>query len=196
MFKETSVVTIDRFASGLTYDEYIAQIKVNKDKFEQFYKQCTVSAEDTEFFKSAAGRPGGPAKLLVIGEDWCPDVYRGMPTMARIAEAANIAMRIFPRDQNMDIMNEFLKHGQFNSIPVAVFYTSDHKYLCHWIERPNIADKERAEIQKQTEREMNTVSAEELRSLIREKTQARQSDWQQESIKEMRLLISGALTGI
>ena len=39
-------------------------------------------------------------------------------------------------------MNEFLKDGQFQSIPTFVFYTRDHRYLCHWIERPQKANDE------------------------------------------------------
>ncbi|MGH2588322.1 MAG: thioredoxin family protein, partial [Dehalococcoidia bacterium] len=81
-------------------------------------------------------------KMLVLGEDWCPDVYRGMPVLARIAEASGIEMRVFPRDENLDIMNEFLKDGEYQSIPTAVFYTKDQRYILHWIERPKQADEE------------------------------------------------------
>ena len=35
-------------------------------------------------------RPDGPAKVLILGEDWCPDVFRGMPVVVRMAEAAGL----------------------------------------------------------------------------------------------------------
>ena len=35
---------------------------------------------------------------------------RGLPVLARLAEAASLELRIFPRDQNLDIMDEFLKN--------------------------------------------------------------------------------------
>ena len=78
----------------------------------------------------------------MLGEDWCGDVIRGLPVLSRIAEAAGMEISIFPRDQHHDIMNEFLKNGEYMSIPVAVFYTGDHDYICHWIERPEIAETE------------------------------------------------------
>ena len=134
MARQTSVVTPEKFASGFTYEEYLAQIKVNKNWFEQLYDSFQIEPDDAEFFRSIVQLPQGPAKMMVIGEDWCPDVYRGMPMMARIAEAMDIEMRVFPRDSHMDIMNEFLKEGQWASIPTAVFYTQDHQYMCHWIE--------------------------------------------------------------
>ncbi len=137
-----SVVTPERFASGLTYSDYIAQIERNKEKFAANYDDTHISSENVEALRALVTRLDGPAKMLVIGEDWCPDVYRGMPVMARIAEAAGMEMRVFPRDQHMDIMSEFLNRGEYQSIPTAVFYTRDHKYLAHWIERPALANEQ------------------------------------------------------
>ena len=106
MDEKTSVVTPERFSSGFTYNDYIAQIKVNSDRFEQYYQSVEVSQDDADFFKKAV--EAGVTKILVLGEDWCPDVYRGMPVMARISEASGMEIRVFPRDENLDIMNEFL----------------------------------------------------------------------------------------
>jgi hypothetical protein len=66
--------------------------------------------------KELAAKPNGPHHMVVIGEDWCPDVYRGMPVAARIAEAAGIELRVFERDQNKDMIAEYLHHGEFESI--------------------------------------------------------------------------------
>ena len=193
MVGKTSVVTSERFALGLSYKEYLSQIKVNKDRFQQFYDGCQLTPADAEFFRKAARLPKGPAKMLILGEDWCPDVYRGMPAMARVAEAAGIEMRVFPRDQHLDIMNEFLNHGQFLSIPVAVFYTKDLQYICHWIERPALANQERAQIEKEVHESMPTADDQAIRAEIRPRTQARQSAWQQESIHEMHQMLAERL---
>ena len=153
MARETSVVTPERYASGFTYRDYMDQIKVNKNWFQQLYDSFQLIPEDIEFFRKAVQHPKGPARIMVIGEEWCPDVYRGMPTMARIAESAGMEMRVFPRDSNTDIMNEFLKEGKYTSIPTVVFYTRDQRYICHWIERPAMADREMDEIASRARRE-------------------------------------------
>ncbi len=189
----TSVVTPERFASGFTFDDYIAQIKVNKDWFQKLYAACELTPQDTEFFKNAVQLPNGPAKMLVIGEDWCPDVYRGMPVMARIAEASGMDMRVFPRDENLDIMNEFLNRGEHKSIPVAVFYTKDQEYIYHWIERPVLANEERPQIEEAVKKEMPDANEQEVRAEVRSRNQARFPAWQQEAIKEMRLAITEKL---
>ena len=185
MAGKTSVVTPERFASGLTYNEYFGQIKVNKEKFQQFYDDCQVTSEDAELLRQATQHPQGPAKILVLGEDWCPDVHRGMPTMVRMAEAAEIEVRVFPRDQHLDIADEFLNHGEFRSIPVAVFYTKDHQYIGHWIERPALANQERAQIDEDVKRDLPNGTEQEIRAEVRARNQARQPAWQQESIREM-----------
>src|SRR5262245_41391359 len=134
--QKESVVTPDRFNAGLTYDEYLGRVQRNKQKFEYNYNETAVSGDDAAALRSLVSREGGPAKVLALGEDWCPDVFRGLPVMARIAEASGLELRVFPRDDNLDIMGEFLNDGQHQSIPTFVFYTSDQRYLTHWIERP------------------------------------------------------------
>ena len=131
--------------------------------------------------------------MMVIGEDWCPDVYRGMPVMAKIAEAAGMEMRTFPRDSNMDIMNEFLKEGKWASIPTAVFYTRDHQYICHWIERPALADREMDEITAQVGQEQPDASDPQVRAVARPRNQERYPVWQQESVREIREMLSDLL---
>ncbi len=148
-----------------------------------------LSADDIKFFRKAAQTRNGIDRMLVLGEDWCPDVFRGMPVMARIAEATGIEMRIFPRDQNLDIMNEFLNQGKFMSMPVAVFYTKDIKHICHWIERPASANQERAKIEESAKKEMPNASEPEFRVVIRERTQVRYPAWQKETIREMRQML-------
>jgi len=193
MAQQTSVVTPERFAAGFTYKDYIAQIKVNTDRFEANLKTAHVSPEDTAFFRKVSKLPNGPTKMLVLGEDWCPDVYRGMPVLHRIAEAGGMEMRIFPRDQHLDIMNEFLKEGQFLSIPTAVFYTKDHRYILHWIERPAAVNREMPEIREAVKREMPDADEQTIRTVNGERTRAKYPAWQQETVREIREMLSQKL---
>lgn len=141
-----SVATASRFASGLTWAQYLDHIKRNREKFEYNYAETVLSEDEAAEFRRLAGQDNGPAKVLALGEDWCPDVFRGIPVMARIAEAAAMELRIFPRDDNPDIMSEFLNQGEHQSIPVFVFYTRDHRYIAHWTERPAKANAELPEM--------------------------------------------------
>lgn len=146
MLTSTSVVTPERFDQAVTYADYLASLVINRDQFDRYAKTFTLSEDDAAFFRRAAALPDGPARMLVIGEPWCPDVYRGVPVFAAMAEAAGMTMRVVGRDENPDIMNEFLLNGTARAVPVAVFYTRDHRYLAHWTERPAVAHEALARI--------------------------------------------------
>ena len=85
MLEATTVVTPARFEQGLHYADFLAQATVNRDKFDLYYKESPLTGEDLSFFKKAAALPNGPAKILALAEAWCGDVYRELPTVARIA---------------------------------------------------------------------------------------------------------------
>jgi hypothetical protein len=140
--QKESVVTPERFEQGISWKEWMDQIDRNQDKFVYNYDETSVPKEDAEAIKALMSKPNGPAKCLALGEAWCTDVVRGLGPMAKLAEATGMELKIFFRDQNIDIMNEFLKNGEFQSIPTFVFYTKDHKYITHWIERPAKAQSE------------------------------------------------------
>lgn len=137
-----SVITLERFEKGKTYQEYIESGLKNLDRFEQNYDGLTLSEAQTTKLRELAAKPNGPHHMVVIGEDWCPDVYRGIPVAQRIAEALDVPMRIFERDQNKDMIAEYLKDGEFESIPVFILYNSEHQELAHFIERPKVANEQ------------------------------------------------------
>ncbi len=137
-----SVITLDRFAKGKSFQEYLDSGIRNRELFEKNYKNLEISAEQKAALKELASKPGGPHHMVVIGEDWCPDVYRGAGVAQKIAEAAGIEMRYFERDQNKDMIAEYLKDGEFESIPVFVIYNEAHEELAHFIERPKLANEQ------------------------------------------------------
>jgi hypothetical protein len=181
-----SVVTPERFASGMTWEEYVGNIKRNREKFEYNYGETALKDEDTEAFRSLAAAANGPAKVLALGEDWCPDVFRGLPVMARIAEAAGMELRVFPRDDNLDIMKEFLNQGEHQSIPTFVFYTSDHRYITQWIERPAKANAELGQVMTL----FRDREQEEARAAYNEFQRGPVwASWREETVRELRELL-------
>ncbi len=205
MLQTTTVVTPARFEQGLRYADFLAQAAVNRDKFELYYQESPLTADDLSFFKRAAASPNGPAKILALAEAWCGDVYRELPTVVRIAEATGMDLRIFLRDENPDIMDEFLSNeGKSRAIPVFIFYTRDTRYITHFTERSAGAHRELAAIMAQVASEMNlpegttfrTVPESEKQRFLKEviaRIKPRLPDWRKESIKEMRALLAAAL---
>lgn len=179
-----SVVDAKRFAKGYTYKDYLTSIKANKEQFERNEKEFHLKDEDARFFASQKQKLAG-VQVVAIGEDWCPDVWRGLPIMARIAEVAGLSMRVFPRDQNVDIINEHLSQGKFMSIPVFAFYDASFKSLGHWIERPKIA----YEFYDALNKELEGKSEDEARAERRRRMAPEQEKWRQEMVRELKELI-------
>ena len=185
--QKDSVVTPERFARGLTHEQWVAAVDRNQERFSENYEATKLSDEDARAFRELVAGPNGPARCLALGEPWCPDVFRGLPVMARIAEACGMELRVFFRDQNKDIMAEFLKQGEHESIPVFVFYTRDHRYLCHWIERPALADEEMHLMQRIFESRPREEALTEYLAFQKGPVWA---GWRRETVREIRELLT------
>ncbi len=182
-----SAVTAERFAKGLTFEQYVsyagspenlareafggyfpdggsfaAPRKDNSAVFRDRYAKARLNEQQAAAIKWLAAQPGGPAKILVISEDWSSDCRRDLPWLARLAEAGGLELRIANRDGrkilgtrrpdpsvapdgNHDIMLEFLnpRNGvEWASVPVVVIYTKDLQELHRYIEYPAIYHKD------------------------------------------------------
>jgi hypothetical protein len=176
-------MTPERFARGMTFDEYLAFIgspaNLAREGFDVrrfslvrprvdwsgFLRERHARARLTEAEVAAiawlAARPGGPAKVLVLAEEWSSDCRRDLPYLARLAESGGLELRVFPRDGeamllkglpdpaeggNADLVCAYAneKNGErWASIPVAVFFTREFVELHRYVEYPAIYRKDR-----------------------------------------------------
>ena len=107
-------ISDERFATGMTFDEYIAYIGSPENlkregsaggprrDFSSLYRDLYASSRLTEAQEAAlkwlVARPKAPARMLVISEDWSSDCRRDIPTFARMASLTGMELRIFNRD--------------------------------------------------------------------------------------------------
>jgi hypothetical protein len=165
------MVTKERFAQGMTLGQYVDQMGTNKEKFVQFLSEIKIKPED----KDALARLGKKLKVLVITEDWCGDALYNVPVLAKLVEGnPNIEMRIFLRDKNPDLTDQYLNQGMFRSIPVFACFDENMNEIARFIERPPA----------QTE-EIEKKMLETRRALRAE----RYLDWREGVVKEIRSLL-------
>jgi len=98
-------------------------------------------------------------------------------------------LRVLERDQHLDVMAHY-KNGEFDSIPILIFYTRDQRYLAHWIERPEKANDEMREamspifgpsgMRQLTER-LGRTPTEDERTAAKEETQRAYDQFQRSS---------------
>lgn len=124
-------VTRARFEQGLTYEQYKAQMTRNRERFEENERTVELPAADLE-----AIRRGPKLNVLVLTEDWCGDAVANVPIIGRLArETGRLELRLFLRDQNDDLMTQYM-NGPYKSIPVVAFFDDDFREVGRWIERP------------------------------------------------------------
>ena len=127
------MITKERFAEGLTLPQYLDRMEMNRERFLRALEAAAVRPEAAQ----ALERLGKVAKLLVITEDWCGTSLAYVPAVAKLVSAhPEIEMRIFMRDANPDVMDQFLKRGMYRSIPVFAFFDEDMKEIARFIEQP------------------------------------------------------------
>jgi Thioredoxin len=131
-WEEAIVVTKERFGQGMTVAEYIAQMSMNKDRLLAALDSIALAPRDAQVLERFAAT----RRILVITEDWCGAAIASLPFVIKLAETVpTIETRIFLRDENADLMDQFLKDGRYRSIPVFVFLDEDMQELARFIER-------------------------------------------------------------
>ncbi len=122
-----------RFAKGLSWKDYMAQMGDTQARTEDNYTKTKLTDGERAFFSGSA--LGKVKYALMLAENWCGDVHRNSPLLAHICEAMpNCELRVFFRDQNLDITDLYLNNG-YRSIPVIVFFDASWNEIGRWIER-------------------------------------------------------------
>jgi len=129
------VVTRERFEQGLTLQQYVDKMSFNRERFVEAIEDATVGPEGPRMLE----RLDGARRVLVISEDWCGTCLAHVPYVAKLIEGRpEIDMRFFPRDANLDLMDQYLKQGRYRSIPVFAFFDEHMNELARFLEtRPS-----------------------------------------------------------
>ncbi len=158
------MVTKERFKQGLTFQQYLDQMGTNKEKFVQFLQEIKIRPEDREALRKLGSKK---LNVLVMTEDWCGDALYNVPVMAKLVEGLpNVEMRLFLRDQNRDLMDQYLNQGIYRSIPVFAFFDENMNEIARFTERPpkvtEVIEKKMLEVR----RALRTEHREEWRQAV------------------------------
>lgn len=122
----------DRFASALSFADFVAQAQANVDLWRDTYRLARVPDGAADRLAAVPGR----WHLLVLVEDWCGDAVNTVPMLARLTELVpNVDLRIVGREANPDLMDAHLTNGT-RSIPVVILLDEHHVERGWWGPRP------------------------------------------------------------
>ncbi len=135
-------ITAEQFATGMTMDEYQAQMSQNQEQFDANIAAAPITPEDVARFTALPE----PLNVLVVTEDWCGDSLAHLPVLFRLAQesADRLAVRVFKRDEHKDLAAQFpLPTGRV-AIPIIVFFDQGMHELGKVLERPQLGHTEMA----------------------------------------------------
>ena len=110
---------------------------LNDKRMDRLDKTIKVSEETQKDINNIKNK----VTLLVLAESWCGDAAQIVPIINKIAEGSSkIDLKIVLRDENPELMNQFLTNGS-QSIPKVIILDTENKVINSWGPRPSIATK-------------------------------------------------------
>ena len=122
--------------SGTNHSEAMLQYtQLNMQRMNRLLKTIEIEADLVEFVKNSQRSLG----FLILAEAWCGDVAQNLPIIHKIIELnPNWQMHIVWRDENLDLMNEYLTNGAISIPKVIIFDALTFEELSVWGPRPAI----------------------------------------------------------
>lgn len=121
--------------SGQTYEQWLAGAgdAKRREDLEKFYAEVTLTPDDQQLLKLV----DRPVHILALAEDWCGDVRRNVPVIARMVteNTANLRLRLVDKETRPQLMVRYLTNGA-EAIPIIVFMNDQFVEIGFWGPRP------------------------------------------------------------
>ncbi|MDQ6832760.1 MAG: thioredoxin family protein [Chloroflexota bacterium] len=136
------VITAEQFATGMTMNEYQAQMSQNQEQFDANIAAAPITPEDVARFTALPE----PLNVLVVTEDWCGDSLAHLPVLFRLARESGdrLTVRVFKRDEHKELAAQFPMPTGRVAIPIIVFFDQGMHELGKVLERPQLGHTEMA----------------------------------------------------
>lgn len=125
--------------------DLVEYAKLNLQRMARVEKTTVISQD----LKQKLGTIKGHYVWLVITEGWCGDAAQSLPVFEAIEKLnTNIELKIVLRDENPDLINQYLTNGS-RSIPKLICFEKESlKELFVWGPRPKLLQDEVTELVK------------------------------------------------
>ncbi|RLQ96848.1 thioredoxin family protein [Falsibacillus albus] len=117
------------FTKGMTPKEYINSMEKHQGNLLLILESFSIPPEDEHFFEELKK---ADLRVIVLTEDWCGDAMLNVPILFKIAEAAGMEVRLLERDQNLELMDQYLTNGKSRAIPIFIFIDQEGNERAVW----------------------------------------------------------------
>lgn len=118
----------DWYENAISPDTYIESMDKHKENLLHIYDNFNIP-NDEVFFQEIKDKK---LRVIVLTEDWCGDAMLNIPILLRLAEATDIQVRMLLRDQNLELMDQYLTNGKSRSIPIFIFIDENGNEVAKW----------------------------------------------------------------
>ncbi len=116
------------YDKGQTPNQYIQSLTAHKDGFMHVYNNYKLP--DDELFLQLLKDKN--LRVIVLAEPWCGHCMFNMPILFQLAINVNMPIRILARDENLELMDQYLTNGQSRTVPIFIFIDEDGNEIAKW----------------------------------------------------------------
>ena len=141
------------YQNSITFDAYIKEterrieVQNPEDSYNEYYelglqrmnrtlKTFKIDEEQLNVLKSKNFN----GKILIISEPWCGDASATVPAVTQFFEAANVEVKIFLKDSDHSLIEQFLTNGT-QSIPKILILDENFEVKNVWGPRPQFGNE-------------------------------------------------------
>ncbi|WP_338779995.1 thioredoxin family protein [Metabacillus sp. FJAT-52054] len=117
------------FEKGWTKETYIKKMNVHQENLLHIYNSFQLKEEDRVFLQTLQKEN---LRAIVLTADWCGDAMVNLPILMRLSEEALIETRYLIRDENLELMDQYLTNGTARSIPIIIFLNENGEEIARW----------------------------------------------------------------
>ncbi|PLT28623.1 thioredoxin family protein [Peribacillus deserti] len=133
------------FDQAMSREEYINSMTVHRKNLQTVFQHFSLNEDDLAFLERVKEEK---LKAVILTADWCGDAMVNLPIFMHIAEAAGIEDRYLIRDENLDLMDQYLTNGKSRSIPIIVLLNAEGEEAAKWGPRAPEAERQVSELKK------------------------------------------------
>lgn len=117
------------FSNGQTYAEMVATASAQGDLF-TFFRTRAVAAPEYAARIAATRRRW---YLLAMSEDWCGDSVNILPWVDALGASSSLVdLRIIPRDQHLELMDQHRTNDRSRAIPIVILLDDQFVERAWW----------------------------------------------------------------
>ncbi|MEK3889759.1 thioredoxin family protein [Bacillus sp. FSL K6-3431] len=160
------------FNKAMSAEEYINAMEKHKDNLQSILYQFEVPTGDEAFFEKLKEEQ---LRVIVLTEDWCADAMLNIPILLKLAEKSGMEVRMLLRDQNLELMDQYLTNGTARAIPIFIFIDQSGNEKTVWGPRAetvqHFVDQQRAKMPPKDDESFPEKQKEMIESMIKKYTE-------------------------